>query len=193
MISKLIKYLVVGTLITNKSFGAEEGGMPQLNPEYWVSQIFWLIVTFGSLYIILSQLILPKISKNLETRKAQVLNNIEQAEKFKKESEKKIKEYEEILSNARKQSKVIINEAKNKVNQDIILKNNELNKEIDKEIETTEEEIKLLKKNSINNINKIAIETSSNIIQNLINVEINRSNVSAIVEDISKKRIEKKL
>ena len=119
MISKLIKYLVVGTLITNKSFGAEEGGMPQLNPEYWVSQIFWLIVTFGSLYIILSQLILPKISKNLETRKAQVLNNIEQAEKFKKESEKKIKEYEEILSNARKQSKVIINEAKNKVNQDI--------------------------------------------------------------------------
>ena len=81
----------------------------------------------------------------------------------------------------------------NKVNQDIILKNNELNKEIDKEIETTEEEIKLLKKNSINNINKIAIETSSNIIQNLINVEINRSNVSAIVEDISKKRIEKKL
>ena len=54
MISKLIKYLVVGTLlITNKSFGAEEGGMPQLNPEYWVSQIFWLIVTFGSLYIIL--------------------------------------------------------------------------------------------------------------------------------------------
>ena len=43
--------------------------MPQLNPEFWISQIFWLILTFGILFIILSKFILPKISKNLELRK----------------------------------------------------------------------------------------------------------------------------
>ena len=38
---------------------AESGGMPQLDPEFWVSQIFWLTLVFGTLYIVLSKLILP--------------------------------------------------------------------------------------------------------------------------------------
>ena len=54
-------------------FAAESGGMPQLNPEFWISQIFWLTLTFGVLYIILSKFILPKISTNLEIRKSKIL------------------------------------------------------------------------------------------------------------------------
>ena len=60
---------------------AESGGMPQLNPEFWFSQIFWLIITFGIMFVLLSKLVLPKISENLEVRKAQISENIEAAEK----------------------------------------------------------------------------------------------------------------
>ena len=67
-------------------FAAESGGMPQLNPEFWISQIFWLTLTFGILYLVLSKLILPKISANLETRKSQILENIEAAEKQREDS-----------------------------------------------------------------------------------------------------------
>ena len=63
-----------------EAFAAESGGMPQLNPEFWISQIFWLTITFGVLYLILSKIVLPKISDNLETRKSQVLENLEIAE-----------------------------------------------------------------------------------------------------------------
>jgi len=59
-----------------EAFSAESGGMPQLNPEFWISQIFWLTLTFGILYLVLSKLILPKISANLESRKSQILENI---------------------------------------------------------------------------------------------------------------------
>ena len=45
---------------------AETGGMPQLNPEYWISQIFWLVISFGIMFVILSKIVLPKISGNLE-------------------------------------------------------------------------------------------------------------------------------
>ena len=52
--------------LSMEAFAAESGGMPQLNPEFWISQIFWLTLTFGILYLVLSKLILPKISDNLE-------------------------------------------------------------------------------------------------------------------------------
>ncbi len=167
--------------------------MPQLNPEYWISQIFWLIIIFASLYIALSKIILPKISKNLETRKSQILDHLDQAEKFKEKTEKKIKEYEKILNESKKEAKIIMSESRKLINQNINKKKDHLKSEIEKEIQKTEDEIKLLKINSINNINKIAIETSSNIVKSIINIDLNKSNASAIVEDISKKNIKEYL
>ena len=76
---------------------AEKGGMPQLDPEFWVSQIFWLTITFGTLFLVLSKFILPRISKNLEQRRLQILENIETAEKQREQSEKNLKEFDEII------------------------------------------------------------------------------------------------
>jgi F-type H+-transporting ATPase subunit b len=95
-----------------EAFSAESGGMPQLNPEFWISQIFWLTLTFGILYLVLSKLILPKISANLESRKSEILDNIEAAEKQREDSEKKIKGYEEIISKSKIDAKTIFNLAR---------------------------------------------------------------------------------
>ena len=64
---------------------------------------------------------------------------------------------------------------------------------IEKEIYSAEKEIKALKESSINSINKIAIETSADIVKKIMDTELNKSNLSAIVEDVSKKEIEKYL
>ncbi len=163
--------------------------MPQLNPDYWVSQIFWVMLIFGTLYIILWKAILPKINENLENRKSQILTDLDEAQELKNKSEKKISEYNKILSKAKQDSKKILDEARKKINLDIENKNNQFNLEIEKEIENAEKEIKTLKLSSIKDINKISIETSSEIVKKMVDSEVNASSVSAIVEDISKKEI----
>ena len=72
----IIQIFTLNFVLVNNAQSGESGGMPQLNPEFWVSQIVWLVLTFGILYIVLSKLILPKISDNLESRKSQILENI---------------------------------------------------------------------------------------------------------------------
>ncbi len=168
-------------------FAAESGGMPQLNPEFWVSQIFWLTLTFGILYIVLSKLILPKISANLELRKSQIQENIEAAEKQREDSELKLKEFEEIILKSKSQAKNIFKETREKALKDIDFKRETLEKQIDEEIKKAEKEINELKKTAPEKISKIAIETSSEILKNLIGTEINNSSISAIVNDFSKK------
>ena len=172
-------------------FAAESGGMPQLNPEFWISQIFWLTLTFGILYVVLSKLILPKISANLELRKSQIQENIEAAEKQRESSESKLKEYEEIVSKSKLEAKNIFKDAKEKVLKDIVLKKETLDKQVDKEIKKVEQEIEELKKNAPEKINKIAIETSSELIKKLLGTEVNNSSISAIVDDLSKKNGDK--
>jgi F-type H+-transporting ATPase subunit b len=174
-------------LFFKEAFAAESGGMPQLNPEFWISQIFWLTLTFGILYIVLSKLILPKISENLESRKSQILENIEAAEKQRENSEEKLKEYEEIVSKGKFEAKNIFNQVREKALRDINAKKEVLDKQIDDEIRKAEQEIKSLRDSAPDKINKIAIETSSELIQKLIGAEVNNSSISAIVDDLSKR------
>ena len=172
-------------------FAAESGGMPQLNPEFWISQIFWLTLTFGILYVVLSKLILPKISANLELRKSQIQENIEAAEKQRESSESKLKEYDEIVLNSKLKAKNIFKEAREKVISNINSKKEVLDKQIYEEIKKVEKEIMLLKKSAPEKINKIAIETSSELLKKLIGTEVNNSSISAIVDDLSKRNGDK--
>ena len=187
----IIKYffqlIFFNLFIIKEVFAAESGGMPQLNPEFWISQIFWLTLTFGTLYIILSKLILPKISANLELRKSQIQENIEAAEKQRKESEIKLKEYDEIILKSRLKENDIFKDSREKVIKDINIKKEALDKQIDEEIKKVEKEINQLKETSPEKINKIAIEISSDILKKLIGADVNNSSISAIVNDLLKR------
>ncbi|MDB4140803.1 F0F1 ATP synthase subunit B [Candidatus Pelagibacter sp.] len=189
MIKKIFfQSIFLSFLFFMEAFAAESGGMPQLNPEFWVSQIFWLIITFGILYVVLSKLILPKISANLETRKSQILENIEAAEKKREESEQKIEEYEKIVQDSKYEAKNYFKQAREKVLKDIGAKKEVLEKEIDEEVNKAEIEIKTFRDNAPEKIKKIAEETSSDLLQELIGAEVNSSSISAIVEDLSRKK-----
>ncbi|MBA1339917.1 MAG: F-type H+-transporting ATPase subunit b [Pelagibacterales bacterium] len=192
MIKKIFFQLIfLSFLFLEEAFASESGGMPQLNPEFWISQIFWLTITFGILYLVLSKLILPKISANLEIRKSQILENIEAAEKQREESELKIEEYEKIVQNSKNEAKNYFNQARGKVLKDINLKKEALDKELNKEIQKAETEIQEFRNKAPQKINKIAVETSADLLQQLIGAEINNSSISAIVDDLSRKKMDK--
>ena len=192
MIKKIFFQLIFfNLLIFEEVFAAESGGMPQLNPEFWVSQIFWLTLTFGILYIVLSKLILPKISANLEMRKSQIQENIEAADKQRKSSEAKLKEYDDIILKSKLEAKNIFKDARDNLFKEINLKKETLDKQIDAEIKKTEQEIEVLKRSAPEKINKIAIETTSVLLIKLIGTEFNNSSISSIVNDLSKKNGDK--
>ena len=193
MLLRLFSHLIlISFLSINFAESSESGGMPQLNPEFWFSQIFWLIITFGILFITLSKLILPKISETLEVRKSQISENIEAAEKEREESENKIKEYEKIILDSKAEAKNYFNKAREKILKDIDKKKEMIESEINEEINKAEIEISEFVSNSPEKINKIAAETSSDLIKQLIGVEVNNSSITAIVENISRKVREKK-
>ena len=192
MIKKIIFQLVFFSfLFIKKVFAAESGGMPQLNPEFWISQIFWLTITFGILYVVLSKLILPKISANLESRKSQISDNIEAADKQREESEVKLKEYEEILKKSKTEARSIFSQAREKALKDINTKREILDKLIEDEIKKAEDEINKLRKDAPVKINNIAKETASLLTQKLIGAEVNNSSISAIVDDLTKRNGDK--
>ena len=185
--------LLIALMAINADLYAAEAGMPQLDPTYWPSQAFWLILIFTLLYFSISKFFLPKIKNNLDNRVNKIKEDLENANKLKELSESKLKEYELILENAKKEVSKIHFDTKKKLDKDIQSKKEVMEKDIENEILKAQKEIEELKKNSISSIQNISENIASNIIENISGDKLNESSVKAMVEDISKKNLGKYL
>jgi len=185
--------LLLALVAINTDLYAAEAGMPQLDPTYWSSQAFWLVLIFAILYISISKFYLPKIKDNLDNRENKIKEDLENASKFKEQSEAKLKEYKIILENAKKEVVKIHFESKNILDKDINSKKIAIEKEIEKEISKVTKELIEFKKNSLSSIQKISENIASDIIENISGDKLNESSVKAVVEDISKKNISRYL
>ena len=185
--------LLIALTALNTNLYSAEAGMPQLDPKYWASQAFWLILVFVILYISLSKFYLPKIKSNLDNRENKIKEDLENANKFKEQSEAKLKEYGLILDKAKKEVNKIHFDSKTALDKDIQSKKEVIEKEIEKEILKAQKEISEFKKNSISSIQNISENITANIIENISGDRLNESSVKSAVEEISKKNLSKYL
>ena len=176
----------------SRAFAAAEG-MPQLNPEFWVAQIFWLVLIFSTLYIAISKIFLPKIINVIENRKLKIVSDIDEAQKLKDNAENKLKEYNQIIENSKKEAQKLMRDNKKQLEIVLDQKKQKFTEEIEKELTSVEQEIKELKKTSLLSINKIATEITNDLLKKIMGANSNMSNVSAVVEDVSKREVEKNL
>ena len=185
--------LTIALLVIKTDLFAAEAGMPQLDPTYWASQAFWLILIFTVLYISIAKFYLPKIKNNLDNRENKIKDDLEDANKFKELSEAKLKDYEKILEDAKKEVIKIHLDQKNLLDKDIQSKKVTMEKEIENEILKAQKEIDELKQSSLSDIRSISENIASSIIENISGDKLNESSIKAAVEDVSKKNIGKYL
>tara|TARA_B100000886_G_scaffold109363_1_gene73225 strand:- start:2315 stop:2893 length:579 start_codon:yes stop_codon:yes gene_type:complete len=172
---------------------AAEAGMPQLDPKYWFSQSFWLILIFLLLYLLISKFFIPKIKDNLDDREKKIKDNLDEAKKLSELAERKNLDYENEISNAKKEVVKIITESKKQLDKNINQKKEQFEKELEKEIKNAEKEILDVKRDSSKSINLIAEEISAKIIEDITGNKLNDSSIKASVAEVSKNKMGKYL
>ena len=170
---------------------AAEAGMPQRDPEFWASQAFWLIIIFLSIYLLISKIFIPKIKANIDTREDKIRKDLEEAKTFKEEAEKKLEEYKKLIETAKLDSKKILYENRQKLNDEIQEKKNKIQNEIEQETLNAEKEIKKFKSDSIKKVGIISEEIVSDLLKGIIGEDGNKSSIKATVSEVIKQKKEK--
>ena len=93
--------LLTSLLLVERNLYAAEAGMPQLDPEYWPSQVFWLIIIFLTIYILISKIFIPKIKGSIDMREDKIRKDLEEAKTFREQAELKLKEYNSLMETAK--------------------------------------------------------------------------------------------
>ena len=186
---KLSIFILIALQLGQSRITAAEAGMPQLDPEYWLSQSFWLVVIFVTLYVLIAKFFIPKIKLSIGDRERKIKDDLDEANKLKKISEDKIEEYERLILENKKKLIKISNDAKKKLDLDIQKKRVAIESQIQNELNKAQIEIDNLKKGSLTSIEHVAEEIASKVVEDLTNEKLNQSSVKAIVSSTSKKRI----
>jgi len=85
--------------------------MPQFNPEWFASQLFWLLLTFLVLYLLMSKVALPRVAEILQERQEKVSDDLAKAERMQAEAKEAYDAYEQRLHEARSQAQALLREA----------------------------------------------------------------------------------
>ncbi len=94
-------------------------GMPQLDFATWPNQIFWLLVTLVTIYLLLTRIALPRIGSVLADRKSSITNDLAAAEELKQKALKAEQAYNEALALARSEATKIAAQARADIQKDL--------------------------------------------------------------------------
>ena len=126
--------------------------MPQLNPEFFVSQLFWLVVTFSFLFIFLWRISLPRIGNVLEKRERKISEDLTAAKELQIEAEKIQETIENQLKQARADSSDMIKSSSLSFQEKAQAELNKLDNELDSKIEQSAQAIEKNKNDSVSQI-----------------------------------------
>ena len=154
--------------------------MPQLNPEFFISQLFWLAVFFTFLVVFLWKISLPRIATVIEKRQNKINDNLSLAKELQEESQKIEKNINDQINKAKLDNDDKIKKTISSLQDEITSQLSALDKELDEKISKSENEILKNRNDQIKNINdeiinitKMTVSKLSDI--NLTDNEINES------------------
>ena len=155
--------------------------MPQLDPEFFVSQLFWLVVTFSFLLLFLWKVSLPRIGSVLEKRENKINNDIETAKQLQIEAEKIKDQIDQKLYDSKEKNISLIKNStvnlQNKASEELSKLDNELNKKIEKSAKVIENN----KKKSLKQIHEQIHEITKLTLSKLSSVQINDQEIEESV------------
>jgi F-type H+-transporting ATPase subunit b len=186
----LLSFVFVPSLVfaADEAYGdgeASKGGLPQFDPTWFASQIFWLAVCFGVLYLIFAKKTLPDISSTIENRKNHIQSDLEMAEKLTAEADSVHDAYQENLVKAQTEAANAIKnvEAQAKAEADEATEN--FRQKSEATIVEVEQKIEASKDAAMNDMNQIVVDTAAQAVEKIIGIKADAAKLGDIVQSIN--------
>lgn len=147
---------------------AASASLPQLDPTWWPSQLFWLAFTFGLLYWLMAGRFLPAIGGAIEVRRDRIADDLDQASEFKRQAEEAEKAYDTALSDAKAKAQGIAADTRATVDEEINALKVETDEAVEKQLAAAEARISEMKVAASAKIKEAASSVAGALVETLI-------------------------
>ena len=143
---------------------AGASAFPPFDTTHFPSQLFWLALFFGFLYIVLSRLILPRLGGVLEHRESTIANDLDQAAKMNDQAVEAQNAVEVSIAQAQAKARETAGKARLKIDTDIAAETAKIDAELDSKLSNAETRISKLRDEAMENVESIATDAAETIL-----------------------------
>lgn len=159
--------------------------MPQLEQVgTFLSQLVWLFLTFGVLYVVMMRSALPRISQILATRQERIDGDLRRAEEIKSEAESVLAAYEEATARARAEAQDILRASAERFAAEAAEKNEALTRELAGQTAASEARIGAAREQAMAEVETIAVELAGLAAERLTGTAADRASAEAAVAQV---------
>ena len=162
--------------------GAHETGFPPFDPSTFSSQIIWLVISFGVLYLLMSRMALPKIATVLEERHDRIADDLDQAEQFRSQTDEAITAYEKALAEARDEAHKIAQATRDELQAETDRQRQEVEGELAAKIADAESRIKATKEAAMGNVREVAADVAGAVVAQVLGENADTAAVERAVD-----------
>jgi F-type H+-transporting ATPase subunit b len=162
---------------THASTEHAKGEFPPFSPQYYPSQILWLVITFGLFYLFLKKVVLPRVGGILEVRRDRIAGDLDQAE-----ADAAIAAYEQELAEARAKANAIGQEARDGAKAEAEVQRKQIEKDLEGKLGESEARIASIKASAMKEVGSIAEDTAAAIVQQLVGGKTDKAAIAAAVK-----------
>ena len=158
------------THATTEAHGGEHesGVFPPFDPATFPSQLLWLAITFGALYLLMSKIALPRIGSILENRKGIIDADLAAADASRQKTDAAIAAYEAALAAAKSKAQGIANESREAIQADLAAKRSAVEADLTAKVAAAEARISATKAEALTHVDEIATETAQTVVSQLV-------------------------
>lgn len=163
--------------------------MPQLqDTASFIPQLFWLAVTFITLYFLMAKVALPKIGAVIDERQRRIDENLDKAAQLKAGAESAVAAYEKALSESRAHAQTVIKETSDRLSHHAEERNREMGTRLAEQIKTGEARIAAARDQALANVRDIAQEVAEATLSRLLGDTVEPSKVKNAVSTVLKEQ-----
>jgi len=156
--------------------------MPQLDPHYFATQLFWLVVSFVVLYLLMSRLALPGVKRVLKKREEKISGDLAQAQQLKDQAEQILQAYQQSLAQARSEAQRLQREAADAATAEAARQHAAIAQRIGQQVSEAERNISAQRDQAIAGLRAVATEVAQAALARLTGATAEGSEVAAAVE-----------
>lgn len=166
---------------------AHSAGFPPFNAQTFSSQVIWLVLVFGALYVVMSRLALPRIASVLEERRGRITSDLERAAAAKAETDAAIAAYEKALAEARAKAHAIAKETNDRLTAETDKLKQETEAALSQKIAAAESSIAATKAKALANVRLVAVDVAGAIVSSLLGEDADKAATESAVDAAMKR------
>lgn len=175
------------TTTSTQGHGGAREPFPPFDTAKYGTQLLWLAITFGLLYVLAAKVLLPRVQAILDRRRDQMAGDLAAAEKLKADSETAKASYEKALADAKANATRLAQETRDGITREFDARRASVEADLGRRIAEAETRIAAAKDKAMGDLGTIAQDTTSAILDRLVGPVVGRADVAGAVSDVLKR------